>query len=103
MMSSTTFSIAPRSVTCFMPRASTSARGIAALGPDDLEQVLGDLAGDGALADQVDDGAKLLGRDRRARNIPAFLVETAEQFVDHPVGGELAVARLVGEPASTVS
>src|SRR4029453_14275970 len=27
MMSSTTFSIAPRSVTCFMPRASTSARG----------------------------------------------------------------------------
>src|SRR5665811_1460269 len=26
MMSSTTFAIAPRSVTCFMPRASTSAR-----------------------------------------------------------------------------
>ena len=41
---------------------------VAAFLPDDLEQVLGDLAGDGALADQVDDGAELRGRHRRAVN-----------------------------------
>src|ERR1700754_3803110 len=50
---------------------------VAAFGPDDLEQVLGDLAGDRAFADQADDGAELRGGDRRARNIPAFLVETS--------------------------
>jgi hypothetical protein len=46
MISSTAFSMAPVSVTCFMPRASTISAGVAAFGPDDLEQVLGDLAGD---------------------------------------------------------
>ena len=76
---------------------------VAALAPDDLEQILGDLAGDRALADQIDDRAELRGRDRRGRDVAAFLVEAAEQLVDHPVGRELAVARLVGEPASTVS
>src|SRR6202012_4423062 len=54
-------------------------------------------AGDRALADQIDDRGQLRRRDRRARNIPAFLVETAEQLVDHPVGGELAVTLLVTE------
>jgi hypothetical protein len=46
MISSTAASMAPVSVTCFMPRASTICR-VAAFGPDDLEHVLGDLAGDG--------------------------------------------------------
>ena len=46
--------------------------GIAALLPDDLEQVLGDLAGDGALADQVDDGAELRRRHRRAPKCPGL-------------------------------
>ena len=32
---------------------------VAAFGPDDLEQVLGDLAGDGALADQIDNRGEL--------------------------------------------
>src|SRR5215813_10354827 len=65
---------------------------IAALGPDDVEQLLGDLAGDRALPDQIKDRAELGGRDRRAGDVLAFLVETAEQLVDHPVGGALGVA-----------
>src|SRR5439155_1802272 len=68
---------------------------VAAFLPDDLEQIFCDLAGDRPLADQVDDGGELLGGHRRAGNIPAFLVETAEQLVDHSVGGEFAVAGLV--------
>src|SRR5262245_44145450 len=71
--------------------------GLTALLPDDLEQILGNLAGDGALPDQVDNRTQLLGGDRRTLNIPAFLVETAEQFVDHPVRRHLAVALLVGK------
>jgi hypothetical protein len=63
-MTSSTASMAPVSVTCFMPRSSTIRR-VAALVPDDLEQVLGDLAGNGALLDQVDDAAELGGRNRR--------------------------------------
>jgi hypothetical protein len=34
---------------------------IAAFGPDDLEQILGDLAGDGVGLDEVDDAAELGG------------------------------------------
>src|SRR5581483_9517726 len=34
---------------------------VAALGPDDLEQVLGDLAGDGTGGDEIDDGPELGG------------------------------------------
>jgi hypothetical protein len=37
------------SVTCFMPALLRRWRGIAAFVPDDLEQVLGDLAGDCAV------------------------------------------------------
>jgi hypothetical protein len=39
----------------------------------------------------------LLGRHRRIRDSPPLLVETAEQLVDHPVGGNLAVTDAVGE------
>ncbi len=39
----------------------------------------------------------------RARNIPAFLVEAAEQLVDHPVRRHLAVARALASLSSTVS
>ena len=38
--------------------------GIAALSPDDLEDVLGDFAGNGAVADQVENGAELRRRHR---------------------------------------
>jgi hypothetical protein len=37
---------------------------VAAFGPDDLEQVLGDLAGDVACSDHVDDLGDLLGGHR---------------------------------------
>ena len=62
MISSTAFSIAPRSVTCFMPALLDDRARIAAFAPDDLEQVLGDLAGDRAVGDQVEDGAELRRR-----------------------------------------
>ena len=45
---------------------------VAAFLPDDLEQVLGDLAGDGALADQIEDGAELRRRHRRGRRSPGL-------------------------------
>src|SRR4051812_39199540 len=66
--------------------------GIAALLPDDLEQVLGNFTRDRALPDQADDGAQLLGGDWGAGNILAFLVQPPEQLVDHPVRRYLAVA-----------
>ena len=75
--SSTAFSMAPVSVTCFMPRLSTNGARVAALVPDDLEQVLGDLAGDGAFLDQVDDRAELVGRNRSIFNVFAGLVQGA--------------------------
>jgi hypothetical protein len=90
--SSTAASMAPVSVTCFMPRFSTIWPGRRLL-PDDLEQVLGDLAGDGAVLDHVDDGAELLGRNRRVA-MPCLPCSGAEQLVDDPVGGHLAVAAL---------
>ena len=77
-----------------MPRASTIAVRIAALAPDDLEQVLGNLAGNRSRRDQIENGAKLRGRHRRSENVLAFLVETAGEFVDHPVGSGLGVAAL---------
>src|SRR5262245_45183514 len=65
---------------------------VAALIPDDLEHLLGDLAGDRALAHQIEQRAKLRNRDRRRNDIPALLVEPAEQLVDHPVRRGLGVA-----------
>jgi hypothetical protein len=74
MISSTTFSIAP-SVGDLLHAARFDERArIAALAPDDLEQVLGDLAGDRALADQVDDRAELRGDTGEPMSL-AFLVE----------------------------
>ena len=70
-----------------------SAR-VAALGPDDLEHVLGDLAGDRLLADQVDDAAELRGRDGRVLDAVALPVQPPEQLVDDPVRGGLAVPPL---------
>ena len=61
MISSTAFSMAPVSVTCFMPRCLDDLSRVAALGPHDLEQILGDLAGDGAGGDEIDDAADLRG------------------------------------------
>ena len=97
MMSSTTFSIAPEIGDLLHAARFDQLARVAAFGPDDLEQVLGDLAGDRALADQADDRSQLRRRHRRVRDVAAFLVEAPEQLVDHPVGGELAVARLVGK------
>jgi len=81
-----------------MPRVSTSARGSPPSCQTISNRSFGDLAGDRALADQIDDCPKLCGRNRRRRNVTALLVEPPEQFVDHPVGGKLAVTGLVGEP-----
>ncbi len=67
--------------------------GIAALAPDDLEQVFGDLAGNRAGGDQVEDRAELRGRHWRIQNVAPFLVEPAGELVDHPVGGRLGIAR----------
>ncbi len=66
---------------------------IAAFGPDDLEHLFGDLAGDGALADQIEDRAELRGRHRRCRDILALAIEPTGKLVDHPIGGELRVAQ----------
>src|SRR5262245_6831517 len=68
--------------------------GIAAFAPGDLEHVLGDLAGDGARGDEIDDGAKLAGRYGRLIDRHPLPVEAPEQLVDHPVGGDLAIAPL---------
>src|SRR5690606_38311609 len=65
---------------------------VAALVPDDLKQVLGDLAGNDTFLDQVDDRAELLRRNRRFVDVEAGLVERAEKVVDDPVGSSLAVA-----------
>ena len=53
-------------------------RGVAAFGPDDFEQVFGELAGDHFVRNQVDDAAELLGRDRRVRDAQVLLVQAAE-------------------------
>ena len=45
---------------------------VAAFAPDDLEQVLGDLARDRAFLDQVEHGAELRGADRRCRQCPCL-------------------------------
>ena len=71
--------------------------GVAALLPDDLEQVFGDLSRDCALADQIDNGGQLPRRHRRVRDPASFLVQSAEQLVDHPVRRDLAVAGAIGE------
>src|SRR5262245_51174750 len=63
--------------------------GIAALAPDDLEQVLGDLAGDRIVDRQLDYGAQLFWRYRRAGYLFAFLVQTAKQIIDYRVGHAL--------------
>ena len=63
----------PTSVTCFRPRASTIATRIAAFGPHDLEQILGDLARDGARrAIRSRMRAELRGRDGRGGDAPCL-------------------------------
>ena len=71
---------------------------VAALGPDDLEQILGDLAGDRAGGDEIDDAAELRGGDRAGADVEPFLVQAAEQLVDDPVRGGFAVAALSNLP-----
>ena len=93
-ISSTTFSIAP-SVGDLLHAALLDDRArIAALAPDDLEQVLGDLARDGAFLDQIEHGAELRRADRAVGDVLALLVEAAGQLVDDPVGRGLGVAPL---------
>src|SRR3569623_394386 len=79
------------------PEAFNQRFRVATLRPDDLEQVLGDLAGDRALADQIDNARQLIGGHRRGRDGDAFLVQPAEQLVDDPVRRQFAFARLVGK------
>ncbi len=44
--------------------------------------------------DEIEDRAELAGSDGTVDNVPTFLVEAAEQLVDHPVRGLLGVAAL---------
>ena len=71
MIASTAASIAPVSVTCLMPRLSTSARG----SPPSVQTIsnrsLAILPEITLLADEVDDGAELAGRDRARPRWPA--------------------------------
>jgi hypothetical protein len=67
-------------------------RRVAALVPDDLEQVLCDLAGNVAALDQVDDAAELRRGNRRLVDAETGLVQRAEQIVDYPVRRRLGVA-----------
>src|SRR6185312_16834704 len=67
---------------------------IAALAPKYFEQVLGNLAGNRAVRDQVEDAAELRGGYRRGRDFLALFIKPPEQVVDHPVRGSLRVAAL---------
>src|SRR5690606_9442974 len=67
---------------------------VAALVPDDLEQILGDLAGNGPFLDEVNDRAELGGRNRRFLDGLAGLVQRAQQVVDDPIGREFSVPPL---------
>ena len=71
---------------------------VAALAPDDLEQVLGDLAGDRAFRDQVEDRAKLRGADRRVGDVLASLLR-------RPVSSLITqlAAALASRPFATAS
>ncbi len=98
MMSSTTFSIAPRSVTCFMPRASTIARG----SPPSAQTIsnrslaiLPEIVPSAIRSRMAPSCAAETGDAAMSR---AFLVEPAEQLVDHPVGGELRSRRARAPP-----
>ena len=97
MISSTTFSIAPVSVTCFMPRVSTMVRGSPpscqtisnrslAILPEMVPSPIRSTIAPSCAAETGEAPIDL-----------PFLVEPAEQLVDHPVGGELAVAIAVAE------
>src|SRR5262249_5209777 len=76
----------------FHPSLLDDGSRVAALVPNNFEQIFGDLAGNRAVLDQIEHLTKLSGRYRRHRNIFAFLVQTAEQFIDHPVRRRFAVA-----------
>ena len=93
-MSSTSASMRRNVGHLLQPALLDDRARIAALGPHDLEHLLGDFAGDGAVGDQIEDRTELRRANRRRRDILAFLVEPAGKFVDHPIGGELGVAAL---------
>src|SRR5256886_7222143 len=67
---------------------------IAAFAPTDLEQILGNLARNGAGRDQIENCAELRGRHRGGRNVLALFIESTRELVDNPVGGGLRVAAL---------
>ena len=71
---------------------------VAAFAPDDLEQVLGDLAGDRAVRDQVEDRAELVGADRGlAMSLPSLLSRPNSSLIT-----QLAAA-LASRPFATAS
>src|SRR5689334_7204570 len=69
---------------------------IAALAPTDLEQILGDLSGNRAGGDQVEDRAELRCRHRRGGDVLALLVESTRELIDHPIRGYFRIAALRG-------
>ena len=69
MISSTSAPIAERSVTCASP-APRRARADRRLAPDDLEDVLGNLAGNRSGRDQVEDRPELRSRYGRCGDVP---------------------------------
>ena len=57
-----------------------------------VEDILGDLAGDGAVGNQVDQAAELRGTDRAVGDLQIVGVQAAEEVTGDPVGGDLRVA-----------
>ena len=96
--SSTTFSMAPVSVTCVKPALLDNGLWRIAGFQHDLEHILGDAAGYDVLADQVDQRTKMLGVDRAFRDGFAQAIEGGEEVARHPVGGDWG-----SRPLATVS
>ena len=91
---STALSIAPASVTWRKPCASTSARGSAPtiVGEQPREEVLGDLAGDDAFADEIDEARQRRRTQARVRHCDALRIGLRGKVAHQPVGDCLRIA-----------
>ena len=94
MISSTTFSMAPVSVTCFRPRSSTILRGRMPGLQHELEDFLGDAARDHVRGDEVDQLAQMRRRNRALEmSLPVLfsaakkspMIQFAASFASRPL------------------
>ena len=85
--SSTIFSIAPASEICLQALRPMIASALAFAGPHGVEDFLGDLAGDGAVGDALQQRAQLRGADRRMRDLDLRRVQRGGDLAQEPVGG----------------